>query len=120
MRITKNGFTLLEIMLAVLILAISMVGLIWAINAGIFSSTDIDNVDLALNVAQSKMEEIKNTSYSSIASAVKSAVPGISGFQQSVNVTNVYTNLKQVDVTVYWSTRGAETNVSLSTYVANG
>ena len=119
MRSNKSGFTLLETLIAILLLSIGATALIWAFSAGLFASTDADNVDLALNVAQAKMEEIKNTSYSGIASAAKAAVPGVSGFQQSVNVTVVYTGLKQVDVTVYWSPQGVETNISLSTYIAN-
>ena len=119
MRFKKNGFTLLEVLLAILLLSIGATALIWALNAGLFASLDADNVDLALNIAQAKMEEVKNTSYSSIASAAKAAVPGVNGFQQSVNVIVIYTDLKQVDVTVYWSPQGVETNVSLSTYVAN-
>ena len=108
-----------ETLIAAMLLSVGATALIWALSAGLFASTDVDNVDLALNIAQAKMEEIKNAGYPSIAIAPKAAVPGVSGFQQSVNVTVIYTDLKQVDVTVYWSPRGAETNVSLSTYIAN-
>ena len=117
MRSNKSGFTLLETLIAILLLSIGATALIWAFSAGLFASTDADNVDLALNVAQAKMEEIKNTAYSSIVSVAKAASPGVSGFQQSVNMTVLYTGLKQVDVTVYWSPQGVETNVSLSTYI---
>jgi len=119
MRSKKSGFTLLETLIAILLLSVSITALIWALNAGLFASMDADNVDLALNIAQARLEEIKNTTYPSIVSVAKAAVPGVNGFQQSINVTPINANLKQSDVTVYWSPQGVETNVSLSTYVAN-
>ena len=129
----KNGFTLFETLLAVILLAAGIVPLIWAFNAGMFSATnagklanasqftssDVESVDLALDLAQAKMEEIKNTAFASIASVSKAAVSNFGSYNQSVTVTSVYTDLKQVDVTIYWTTQGKEINITLSTYVAN-
>ena len=71
------------------------------------------------DAVKAKMEEMRNTSFADIISAAKAAVPGFSGFQQSVTVTVIYADLKQVDVAVFWTPQNTETSISLSTYVAN-
>lgn len=129
MRFRKNGFTLLEVLMAIILLVVGIVPLIWAFNAGMFSATnagtfvssDVESVDLALDLAQAKMEEIKNTTFSNVASISKAAVPNFGSYNQSVTATFVYdlVNIKQVDVTVYWTTQGKEISLTLSTYVAN-
>lgn len=130
----KNGFTLLEVLLATLLLAAGIVPLIWAFNTGMLSATnagilpngstfissDVESIDLAVNLAQAKMEEIKNKTFSSIAGESKAAVPNFGSYNQSVMVTSIDANLKQVDVTVYWTTQGKEISLTLSTYAANG
>ena len=70
--------------------------------------------------AQAKMEEVKGTTYSGIANQSKAVVPGCASFKQQVAVTTVNTGLEQVVVTVYWTVKGSETNIALTTLVANG
>lgn len=135
-RTTKKGFTLLEMLLAILLFAVGIVALAQALGAGMYSSTnagtlpgagtsfvasDAESVDLALNIAQAKMEEIKNMSFAAIVSVAKAAVSGFGSYSQKVDVTLAGngTDLKQVDVTVYWATRDGEANIKLSTYAAN-
>ena len=129
MKFTDKGFTLLEMLLAILLLTIGIVAVAQAFSAGMYSSTnagtfiasDAESVDLALNIAQAKMEEIMNTSFAGIAAVPKAAVSGFGSYSQKVDVTLAGngTDLKKVDVTVYWTTRNGDTNISLSTYVAN-
>ena len=119
-RSHKAGFTLVESMIAAVIFTVAIIAIIWAINAGIFAVSDVENVKSALNLAQAKMEEVKGTTYSGIANQSKAVVPGFAAFKQQVAVTTVNTGLEQVVVTVYWSPKGSETNIALTTLVANG
>ncbi|MFA6217746.1 MAG: prepilin-type N-terminal cleavage/methylation domain-containing protein [Candidatus Omnitrophota bacterium] len=119
MKRRKNGFTLLEVLIATLLLTVGVLSIVGAFSSGIFTSGDFESVELALNLAQEKMEDIKNKTYANVASEVKSAVSGFSAFQRQVAVTVPQTNLKQVDVTVSWDTKGGQTNVSVMTLVAN-
>ena len=119
-RSRKAGFTLVEAMIAAVILTVGVIAIIWALNAGIFAVSDAENVKLALNLAQAKMEEVKGSTYANILGQAKAVVPGWGAFQQQVAVTTVQTDLKQVVVTVYWTTKGSETNISLTTLAANG
>ena len=113
----EKGFTLLEILLAILLLAIGVVVLSQAWSVGLLASTDVENVDLASNIAQAKMEEIKNTSFASLASSGPTADAQFSNFNTTVAVTG--TDPKQVVVTVAWNAKGGSTNVALTTLVAN-
>lgn len=116
----KRGFTILEVMIAAVIFTVAIVPIIWALSAGVFAVSDMENVKCALNLAQAKMEEMKSTTFANIASQAKAAVPGFAAFNQQMAVTSVQTDLKQVVVTVYWTVKGSETNIALTTLAANG
>ena len=119
-RSRKAGFTLVESIIATVIFTVAIIAIISALNTGIFAVSDVENVKSALNLAQAKMEEVKGTTYSGIANQSKAVVPGFAAFKQQVAVTTVNTGLEQVVVTVYWTVKGSETNIALTTLVANG
>ena len=107
-------------MIAAVILTVGVIAIIWALNAGIFAVSDAEFVKSALNLAQAKMEEVKGSTYANILNQTKAPVLGFAAFQQQVAVTTVQTDLKQVVVTVYWTAKGSETNIALTTLAANG
>ena len=107
-------------MIAAVIFTVAIISIVWALSAGIFAVSDLENVKAALNLAQAKMEEVKGTAYAGILNQPKAGVPGFASFQQQVAVTTVQTDLKQVVVTVYWTAKGSETNIILTTLAANG
>jgi len=121
----KKGFTLLEVLLAVVILAGSIIAIMQAFSAGMFASTEAKNIELAFGVAQAKLERIYGTS-GGIADEPRHSVTndGFAGgvylnqnFQ--VQVTTDNNHPERVDVTVYWSTKGGDTSIKLTTLVAN-
>jgi hypothetical protein len=92
--------------------------IIWALNSGIYATSDIENVDLALNIAQAKMEEIKNTAFGSLADSGPTADANFPRFSTTVNVAEGQ-NPMQVDVTVSWQVKGGQTSIILTTLVAS-
>lgn len=114
----KRGFTLLEVLIAVVILTVGIAALTWAFSAGMFATTDVENVDLALNIAQAKMEEIKNTAFASIADSGPTADPDFSDFNVTVDAATGNDPM-QVDVTVSWNVKGGSTSIVLTTLVAD-
>ncbi|OGX23936.1 MAG: hypothetical protein A3J51_03795 [Omnitrophica WOR_2 bacterium RIFCSPHIGHO2_02_FULL_45_21] len=118
MRIPGKGFTLLEFMLALIIFSSGVIAIVQAFNSGFLSSEDVSNVDLALNIAQAKMEEIKNTSFSSLADSGPAADTNFSNFNLTVNVAEGQ-NPMRVDVTVNWNVKGGQANVALTSLVTN-
>ena len=115
-----SGFTLLEVIIAVVILSIGVITITWAFSTGLFVSTDVENVDLALNIAQAKMEEIKNTAFGSISNSGPTPDPNFSRFNVTVGVTDVVANqLKQVDIMVSWEVKGGSASAVLTTLRTN-
>lgn len=121
----KKGFTLLEVLLAVVILAGGIIAIMQAFSAGMFASMEAENVELAFGVAQSKLERIYETS-GGIADEPRHSVTndGFAGgvysnqnFQVQVATDN--NNPERVDVTVYWSTKGGDASIALTTLVMN-
>ena len=119
---TRKGFTLLEVLLAVTLFATGVVMVTGLFSTGLISSVDPEMTGIAMALAEKKIEEIRNLNFDTgiipEAKAVVTDVPGITGFQRSVDVTTPNTDLKQVTVSVYWSYKGSETTTSLITYIS--
>ena len=118
-RSPKSGFTLLEILLTIILLATGLVSLSAAVSLGMYVGGNNENLLVATNLAEEKTESLKNTAYASIANEVKAAVSGFSAFQREVTVSTPVTNLKQITVTVYWNNKTSELSTSLVTYRSN-
>ena len=120
---TASGISLLEVLLAVVLFASGTVAIIGAIQQAHAGLADGENLLLATHLAQRRLEELRNASYGSVANEAKASVSSPSGFvrfSREVIVTTPYTNLKQVVVTVSWTTPAGETHVSLQAYRSNG
>ncbi|MDP3804344.1 MAG: prepilin-type N-terminal cleavage/methylation domain-containing protein [Candidatus Omnitrophota bacterium] len=115
----KKGFTLLEVLIAVLIMGSGLVFLLQALSSGLFTGGINENELVGINLAQEKMELIRNSSYAGVVSEAKAAIPGFSAFSRQVAFTTPITDLKQVTVTVYWFNKATEISTSLVTYVSN-
>ncbi len=118
-----KGFTLLEVLIATIILTVGVIAICGAFNAGIFASADIENVDLALNIAQAKMEEIKNTPFADLADsgpvpADSDPASSLARFNVTVDVAEGQ-NPMQVDVTVAWDVKGGQTDITLTALIAD-
>lgn len=113
------GFTLLEVLLALLLITVGTLALAQAFSLGLFSSAENESLLVSSQLAQEKMEEIRNKTYSGISNESRAAVSGFSGYEREVVVTTPVTNLKQVNVNVYWFNKASELSTSLVTYASN-
>lgn len=115
----KKGFTLLEVILAIVLLGTGLAVLLQVVSTGLFAGGQNEDTIIAANLIQEKIEELRNATYSTIASEDKAAVSGFSAFNRKVDVTTPQTGLKQVSVTVYWFAKADEMNTNMVTYVSD-
>ena len=105
-----------------MLFAVGTVSILEVIQHSQAGSAEGESVLLAMQLAQRRMEELRNTAYASLADEAKASVSspsGFSRFSRQVTLTTPYANLKQIVVTVYWTTAGGETSVSLQTDRSN-
>ena len=99
-----GGFTLVEIMVAIVVLAVGLLSF-FALNVAIIkSNVSAKMVSAATNLAQEKIENIKNTDYSLIVDATETNIGLNSAFTRTTSVqTDVpQSNMKTITVTVSW------------------
>jgi len=118
-------------MIAVFILVVALLGLIsvtvMVIKGNSFSKT----MTTATTLAKDRMEQLKNTSYGSLASGTDSDYARLdSTVQATQTAESIYTrtwtvtnnspaaNMKTIEVKVEWDWQGATRNVTLHTIVA--
>ena len=128
-RRVPAGFTLLEMMLSLVLLAVGTVALIEAFQRGQAGATDGENVLIATFLVQRCQETLRNVAYASLASQANTACTIPSGaafsrFTRTVTVTPLTSvapyntsRLTQLDVLIAWPAAGSagSTNVTLST-----
>ena len=116
----KNGFTLLEVLIAAILFTIGVIAIVAALGRGLIGSADSEDMLIGINLAQKRLEEFRNLDYDTeVISEAKAAVSGFTGFEREVTVTEPETDLKRVTVTVYWTLAGDEISTSLITYISN-
>lgn len=114
---TRNGFTILELMLAVLILLTAILGLLVVFINCMFLSETNRNMVTATNDAQYILEQIKSTPYASIQSYAPPDLDNLPNENIAFQAT-AGTRITQVDVTISWTERGRNKNLQLSTSIA--
>jgi type IV pilus assembly protein PilV len=116
----EEGFTLIEIMIALVVMSIGLTALaavqISAIRGNAFSK----RMTTAMSIADGKMEQIKNGSYASIISESATQVTQSNmNFTRQVTITNgPLANTRTVNVTVSWSEGSKSHMVPITTIVS--
>ena len=116
-RSNLSGFSLIELMVAVIILAIALIGIFLAFNSGWMGMADARDRTVATNYAQAILEDIKNTPFEKIHSESTSQIDDTK-FSRNINSININPNVKEVTAQVTWKNwRGSEKNVEASTLI---
>ena len=127
-QVTKKngGFTFAEVLIAVVILSVGLLGLS-AMTIAMTKSLAFGNkLTTATALAQKKLEEIKNASYTNLTSVNYpledyNTIAGYPPFSRSVTITtdSPMANTKTVTVTTAWKrdTAGPPYNVTLKTII---
>jgi len=117
--LNKKSFTILEVLLAIILISVGFAVLLHSISIGLFAGGENESELVAIKLVQDKIEELRNKSYANIANEAKAAVSGFSGYEREVVVITPQTDLKQININVYWLSKSSELNTGIATYVSN-
>jgi type IV pilus assembly protein PilV len=125
----SQGFTLIEVLIAIVILSVGLLGMA-ALTIGIINGTAFSkNLSTATTLAQDKMEELCEQDYSGVAAETKGPLSTFPNYNREVVVdTTTYPDIvgppaqqvgmKIVTVTVSWTDRNGEHSVPLKTILS--
>ena len=108
-----SGFSLIELMVAVVILAMAIFGIFQAYSVGFMGMVDARDVTVATNYAREEMENLKNISFDSLDNTDSPEffiIPNQTKFSGTKNIENSNGNadLKKVTITVSWEDKEVE------------
>ena len=115
-RSNLSGFSLIELMVAVAILAFVIFGIFQAYSTGFMGMADARERTVATNYAREAMEDIKNTDFEYISAVSLEQISGTK-YKREVSVEeNVEgsPNLKKITVRVLWEKRNGD-NINVET-----
>lgn len=107
-RSNLKGFSLIELMVAVGILAIAIFGIFHAYSAGFMGMADARDRTVATNYAREAMEDIKNMDFDKIETTT---IPITGTKFTKVVIVQPSINLKTITTQVYWKDRNGNTKM---------
>ncbi len=120
--LNENGFTLIETMLAIAIMAIGLLALASLQVTAIGGNAQSKKRTLALSLAEDKIETYRHTAYASIPAGQEVETGLETLYTRNTNVENdtPVTGVKTVTVTVFWHNMNDKLKqVQLATIIAN-
>jgi type IV pilus assembly protein PilV len=114
MRITvsqKNrGFTLIEVLVAICILIIGMLGVLSALVMTMEQNLDNLSMDEAVRIAEETMNGLRNSSFATLTNGNSAVTRNFRNFSRTFNVVWTVTNLsaysRTIEVVVSWTHKG--------------
>jgi len=113
----NNGFTLIEIMIAVFILTVTLLAVASVTIMVIKGNSLSKRMTTATTLAKYQMETLKNTPYANIATTSYASVTGFPGYERKQAVT-ISGNQKMIVVDVRWMWQGSYHTVTLHNIIA--
>jgi prepilin-type N-terminal cleavage/methylation domain-containing protein len=101
----KSGFTLVEIMLVVFVLALTAMMFAATFPTSQISRIKAAHMSYAVSLARQKIEETRSAGYSGVlvTEPVETPLAELPGGTQRVVVTQYASNVKAIEVTITWS-----------------
>ncbi len=118
-KLYQKGFSLIELMVAVVILAMVVFGIFLAFSTGFRGMADARDRTVATNYAREAMEDIKNMDFEKIATTTRSVTDGNRKYRIDVNLIEASDTFKKVYTVVSWKDRNGETKTVDSSLTVN-
>lgn len=118
-KLSKKGFTLIELMVAVIILAIAVLGIFLAFSNTWMGMANARDRTVATNYAREAMEDVKNMDFEIVTNENLGMAESVGAkFTRVITVNTESDNLKKIDTRVYWTNRqGQIVSVEPSMYI---
>lgn len=120
----SKGFTLIEVLIAIAILAVGLLGMATLAGSIISYNQLAQHITTATALAQDKIEELRGSPYDAVAEGTESNIDASGGaggmYNRNTEVDEdvAFQNTKTVEVTVSWIWKGNTHNVVLKTIIA--
>jgi type IV pilus assembly protein PilV len=110
-----EGFTLIEVLIAMVLLSIALLGMAGLITGIMTGNAHSNRLTTGTTLAQEKMEDIRRAGYAGVSAGTESSLTGYPLFQRTTGVAanSPAAGMKTVTVTVSWDS-GAK-SVALTT-----
>ncbi|HBY56437.1 MAG TPA: hypothetical protein DEG96_01010 [Candidatus Atribacteria bacterium] len=118
-KLFHKGFTLIELMIAVVILALAIFGIFHAYSVGFMGMADARDRTVAVNYLQQALEDVKNTDFEKISTTSSKVSDGNKEYRIDIILTDETSNLKKVYAMVTWIDRNGNTKKVDSTLSIN-
>jgi prepilin-type N-terminal cleavage/methylation domain-containing protein len=113
-----NGFTLIEILIATVIITVASLGVV-TLTIGIIKGNSFSKrLTIATTLGQDRLENVKRLGYSNAGTAAGTenygTIANYAGYKRVTSVANntPASNIKTINVTIYWDSDKHSANVS--------
>jgi len=122
----KQGFTLIELIIAIFVLAVGIVGVLYMFPMGTQIGKSAQMATTATQLGQAKIEELVSKSYGEVSSSTEAygKIPGFEAYKRITAVdyydpvnaitTSSDTGIKKVAITVFWKSPLGVTEKSIN------
>ncbi len=129
---TKHAFTLIELLIAIVLIVSGLIALVRAMGLGIFADSNLECRLTALNLANEKIEELVDSGYDAIFIGTTTETGSAIGFDfvtqrqtgvefvdSSLVATTTASGLKNIQVEVQWNQAADTQSVAVQTLIAD-
>jgi prepilin-type N-terminal cleavage/methylation domain-containing protein len=123
-RSNNRGFTLVEVLVAMVILSIAMLGVLEAMTIAMQHNLELYCRDESVRIAEQDMNEARNVSFTAVADRDYEVKRTYKKFERSFRVIRTVAalsaNSSSVQIQVYWTINGKGHNHYVTSIVSRG